>query len=170
VQAVQHFRLRLPPLDYGHAALWGPELRGTFGMAFARLARSDQTPDEAAAIGWREVAGAGVSLPLSVRVTPELHMKVDEAFNAGAVALVRDQSFQGVLHLTERAHAAFLELLVESPPSEYRSDSHLYGRMLLVVRHHAEHRSHLETQLEAAPDGLPRSRDGGAHRQQVPLP
>lgn len=147
VQATQHFRLRLPPLDYGDAAKWGPELFGTFSAAFAHLAGPGQTADQAAEVGWREVANAGVSLPLPAQMTPESHMRVDEAFNAGAVALVRDQPFERVLHLTERAHADFHLMLVESPPSEYATDGHLYRRMLLVIEHHVDHRRQLEAQL-----------------------
>jgi hypothetical protein len=147
VQATQHFRLGLPPLDYGDPGRWGPELFGTFDAAFARLVGPDQSREEAREVGWRAVAAAGVSLPLSVPETAELHMKVDEAFNDGAVALVRDQSFDRVLQITEGAHADFRRLLEERPADGYAPDGHLYRRMVLVIQHHVDHRTELEAHL-----------------------
>lgn len=147
VQAMEHFRLSLPPLDYGDASIWGQELFGTFTAAFVHLAPPGQSPDDAREVGWRAVADAGVSLPLSVPATPELHMKVDDAFNAGAVVLVRDQSFERVLGLSERAHADFHRLLEELPASDYGKDGYLYRRMVAVIEHHVEHRGQLEAEL-----------------------
>ncbi len=147
MQAKEHFRLRLPPLDYGDPSLWGPELVGTFSAAFVHLAGPAQSPDEAKDVGWRAVADADVSFPLSLPMTPELHPRVDEAFNAGAVALVRDQSFDRVLGLTERAHDDFRRLLANTPARDYRDDAYLYRRMVLVIEHHVDHRSQLETEL-----------------------
>jgi hypothetical protein len=155
VQATEQFRLHLPPLDYGDASLWGPELVGTFSAAFVHLAGPGLSPDDSKEAGWRAVAEAGVSLPLSVPLTPELHTKVDEAFNAGAVALVRGQSFGTVLGLTERAHQSFYRLLAETPVSDYSSDGYLYRRMVLVIEHHDVHRSQLEAELAQLRAPLP---------------
>ncbi len=150
VQATEHFRLHLPPLDYGDARIWGAELFGTFNAAFAYLAGPVQGPELAQQLGWHMVARAGIALPLTVRDTAEQHMRVDDAFNAAAVELVRGRPFHDILQMTEAAHANMLQLLAERPASDYEPGAHLYRRMALVITHHAEHRTQLEAQLAEA--------------------
>jgi len=100
-------------------------------------------PDVASQAGWEAVASSGVVLPLPVEDTPDQHMRVDDAFNAAAVALVRNRPFDDVLHLTERTHANLIELLEKCPVDSYGDNSYLYRRMVLVVAHHVEHRVQL---------------------------
>ena len=90
------------------------------------------------------MARAGVVLPLSTEDTPEEHLRVDDAFNAAAVELIRCRPFQDVLRLTERAHERLLQVLEETPAVEYANDGQLYLRLMRIVQHHAEHRRELE--------------------------
>ncbi len=150
IQATEHFRLGLPLLDYGDTIGWRPALIGTFNTAFAVLAGSTRSPEAAQQVGWEAVTKSGVTLPLAVADTPEQHLRVDDAFNAAAVELVRDRPFDDILRLTEEAHANLLRLLEQRPADEYVPGAHLYQRMLLVIAHHAEHRAQLEAQLPEA--------------------
>ena len=150
IQATEHFRLGLPPLDYGDSRGWQPALIGTFNTAFAVLAASTRSPEAGQQVGWEAVTRSGVTLPLAVADTPEQHLRVDEAFNAAAVELVRDRPFDDIMRLTEEAHANLLRLLEQRPADEYMSGTHLYQRMLLVIAHHAEHRAQLEAQVAGA--------------------
>jgi hypothetical protein len=51
VQATEHFRLHLPPLDYGDHRIWRSELFGTFNTAFAYLASPEQSEEAAQHLG-----------------------------------------------------------------------------------------------------------------------
>jgi hypothetical protein len=148
VQATEHFRLHLPPLDYGNASIWRPDMFGTFNTAFEHL--SDQTAATARQTGWDVVAGAGVVVPLAAEETPEEHLRVDEAFNRAAVELVRGRTFEDVRRLTEGAHDSLLQFLERAPVEEYGRDHHLYLRLRLIVQHHVEHRTELERQVAGA--------------------
>lgn len=143
IQAMEHFRLSLPPLDYGDRENWTPELVGTFNAAFEQLAGSTLSPGAAHQKGWRAVVRS-VTLPLPVKDTPREHMRVDDAFNAAAVELVHDRPFNEVLRLTEETHHRFLSLLAQRSASDYADDSDLFQRVRLVITHHDEHRSELE--------------------------
>jgi hypothetical protein len=142
VQATEHLRLHLPPQDYGNDRIWRAAMFGTFNTAFEYL--SDQSAEAARRSGWEAVARAGVVLPLSTEDTPEEHLRVDDAFNAAAVELVRSRPFQDVLRLTERAHERLLRVLEEAPSEEYANDGQLYLRLLRIIQHHGEHRKELE--------------------------
>jgi hypothetical protein len=148
VQAAEHFRLHLPPLHYGNSRIWDAAMFGTFDTAFERL--SDRAADAARRSGWEVVARSGVALPLATKETPAEHLRVDEAFNAAAVELVRDRPFEDVLQLTEEAHGDLLKILEQAPAQEYGHDRHLYRRLLLIVQHHVEHRAELERQVAEA--------------------
>jgi hypothetical protein len=145
VQAAEHFRLHLPPQDYGNGRIWRTAMFGTFNTAFEYL--SDQSAEAARRSGWEAVARAGVVLPLTTEDTPDKHLRVDDAFNAAAVELVRGRPFQDVLRLTERAHERLLRVLEEAPSEEYANDGQLYLRLLRIIQHHAGHRRHLERQV-----------------------
>jgi hypothetical protein len=152
-QATEHFRLHLPPVDYGDGRTWGPELIGTFSTAFRCLAPPDLSEETVQRSGWGAVARSGVALPLATPDTPETHRRVDDAFNLAAVELVRDRPFPEVLRLTEEAHANLLRFLEQAPAEEYAPDRYLYRRLVLVIAHHAEHRTQLEAQVAAATAG-----------------
>jgi hypothetical protein len=144
VQATQHFACRLPPLNYGIGGHWGTEIAETFDAAFATLAAPGIGTEDASSQGWATLVREGVTLPLLVEETDELHERVDDAFNAAAAQLVKDLPFAVVLSKAEQAHSNLFRLLSDWPVTDYEPGNPNYERLLRIIAHHRLHLNQLE--------------------------
>ena len=148
VQAAEHFAHGLAPLNYGADGQWGPAMADTFNVVFETLAGPGVSPEDARVAGWAAVEQEGFKLPLAVPESDELHARVDDAFNAAAVGLVKKTPFEVVLRKTESAHAELYRRLCERLASEPLPGSPTYRRLLLIIAHHELHSEELERQAD----------------------
>jgi hypothetical protein len=99
--------------------------------------------------GW--AAEATVRIPQVIAGSPPVvytddtqHGAINDAFNAAAIIIAGNQSFDQVSAIMQQTHQRFVHMLQAQDDSIFVPGNYVYERVLAVVRHHLQHTQELE--------------------------
>jgi periplasmic divalent cation tolerance protein len=99
--------------------------------------------------GW--AAQATTQLPQVISGLPPInyaseaqHSGLDDASNAAFIALIGNQTFEEIVHITHQTHLRFVEMLYAQDEGIFLPGNYVYERMKRIIAHHHQHAQELE--------------------------
>ena len=82
------------------------------------------------------------------------HTTIDDDFNVAMIAILGDQSFEQIVHITHKTHQKFVQMLIGLDYDIFVPSNYVYERMRRVIDHHIQHAQELEA-MNLYSDGSP---------------